>query len=183
MQIPLFQQHYWQFKNIQYQALDLIDQCEQNKEWYSRVSTSRNTNGKEYDWKPFLNMISPLFKQLPIKGTGKFIFDTPWMNVYEKGSYQEVHSHAQMAELSYVYFHTLSNHKDNGKFMFFNNDYYNWVRNITWDYDQLGLYQWIELNVEQGDLIIFPSWFLHQVSEHKSDDTRITISGNVQVWM
>ena len=38
-----------------------------------------------------------------------------------------------------------------------------------------------KINVEEGDLLIFPAYLPHSVEENKSDDDRVIISFNIDV--
>jgi hypothetical protein len=114
-----FSSFYWHFSIGTIDMKDLVDQCVVNREWNCLVKTSR---GIKYDWTPFINFIHPYFLKLPIKGEGTLRFGPPWMNVYEKGGYQEAHHHvANGNQLSYCYFYRLP--EKSGQFGFFNENY------------------------------------------------------------
>ena len=37
------------------------------------------------------------------------------------------------------------------------------------------------IEAEKGDIVFFPSHMIHGVSPHKSDNPRITVSGNITI--
>jgi len=41
--------------------------------------------------------------------------------------------------------------------------------------------EWGFPQVQQGDLLIFPSFLIHQVTYHGIDEPRVTVSGNVRM--
>jgi hypothetical protein len=41
--------------------------------------------------------------------------------------------------------------------------------------------EWGFPDVKEGDLLIFPSFLIHQVTYHGVDDLRVTVSGNVKM--
>ena len=45
----------------------------------------------------------------------------------------------------------------------------------------LDVVEWGFPDVKEGDLLIFPSFLIHQVTYHGVDDLRVTVSGNVKM--
>ena len=45
----------------------------------------------------------------------------------------------------------------------------------------LDLVEWGFPEVKEGDLLIFPSFLIHQVTYHSIDELRVTVSGNVRL--
>ena len=102
-----------------------------------------------------------------------------WINIYGKGMEQGEHWHIQGTEtdpfFSFVYF-VRYNPKTDAKLVFLNPapetpckkllDLNSYKRNTTVD-------------VNEGDVIIFPSFMVHYVEEQKTDGPRITIAGNL----
>jgi uncharacterized protein (TIGR02466 family) len=110
-------------------------------------------------------------------------FGLPWINLYEKNNYQEIHNHLgngdQISFLSYAYIHKLPN--DSGSFIFHNPNY-NQVYLGQQHCEHLippPTGSWTP-EVEEGFIIIFPSWLEHYVTPNRSEDQRITISGNIK---
>jgi hypothetical protein len=171
-----FSSFYWHFSIGTIDMKDLVDQCVVNREWNCLVKTSR---GIKYDWTPFINFIHPYFLKLPIKGEGTLRFGPPWMNVYEKGGYQEAHHHvANGNQLSYCYFYRLP--EKSGQFGFFNENYRTQCANQFNEVLAVDeIVEWSFPKVSEGDLLIFPSFLIHQVTYQPTEEKRVTIAGNV----
>jgi len=170
---------YWHFKIGKIDFSNLKDLCILTDEWDCLVKTSRSV---DYDWNEFLSKIEPFISQLPFKKSINLKFEVPWMNVYEKGGYQEAHHHMSGNNiLSYCYFSNLP--ENSGKFLFLNDQYRNYCYNGLIEYlnPDDHVVEWAPLNVEEGDLIVFPSFLIHQSTYHKSKEQRVTISGNVSL--
>ena len=168
---------YWHFHlgNIDFNNLE--KSCVVNKEWNCLVKTSRGIN---YDWNLFLKTIQPYFLQLPFKQKGSLNFSEPWMNVYTKGCYQEPHHHISDGhQLSYCYFSKLP--KDSGKFGFWNEQFRSYCSNGLQEILNTEVVEWGFPEVKEGDLLIFPSFLIHQVTYHGIDKSRVTVSGNVKM--
>lgn len=101
--------------------------------------------------------------------------DDIWMNVYNKGHSQETHLHLldipdrRQPLFSFSYF-VKYNPEVDAKFIFVN-------PNTNIDFKELYI-QEIPMDVNEGDILIFPSFLLHRVEEQKANQQRITISGN-----
>lgn len=168
---------YWHFQIGDINLEELEDQCVINEEWNCLVKTSR---GVEYNWNKFLQKIQPYFNTLSYKKEGSLTFSEPWMNVYEKGCYQEPHQHiAGGHQLSYCYFSKLP--EGSGKFGFWNEQFRSYCYSGLNETMNLDLVEWGFPEVKEGDLLIFPSFFIHQVTYHGVDDIRVTVSGNVRM--
>ena len=168
---------YWHFNVGQIDFGDLENKCVVTKQWNCDVKTSR---GVEYDWNEFLQTIQPYFTQLPYKKEASLNFSDPWMNVYNKGSYQEAHQHVSGGEqLSYCYFSKLP--ENSGKFGFWNEQFRMYATSNLYQTLELGIVEWGFPEVKEGDLLIFPSFLIHQVTYHSLDDVRVTVSGNVRM--
>ena len=171
---------YWHFHAGQFDFGDLENKCvsiRQTDEWNCEVKTSRII---EYNWNKFLDLIRPYFLELPYKTTGLLDFSKPWMNVYTKGCYQEPHQHmATGPQLSFCYFHKLP--EDSGRFGFWNEQFRMYCSNGFIDMVDIDVVEWGYPEVKEGDLLIFPSFLIHQVTYHGIDEPRITVSGNVTI--
>ena len=168
---------YWHFSVGSFDFGGLENQCEINTEWNCLLKTSR---GVKYDWNPFLKKIQPYFLQLPFKKQGSLKFDDPWMNLYTKGCYQEAHQHVRGGnQLSYCYFSKLP--EGSGKFGFWNDQFRNYCGNGLEEIVDMNLVEWGFPEIQEGDLIIFPSFLIHQVTYHSIDESRVTVAGNVRM--
>ena len=168
---------FWYLNVGQIDFGDLENKCVVNTEWNCNVKTSR---GVEYDWNEFLQTIQPHFKELPYKKPTTLNFGCPWMNVYGKGSYQEAHQHVSTGEqLSYCYFSKLP--EGSGKFGFWNELFRLYSTTNLYQNLNIDVMEWASPEVKEGDLLIFPSFLIHQVTYHGVDDLRVTVSGNVRM--
>ena len=106
-----------------------------------------------------------------------FTIEEVWKNTYHRYYHQEQHDH-QGYELSFVIFLT-DYHKDDARFYFVNertrvcSDIWGDLSSIC--PDTMGI------EAEKGDIVFFPSHMIHGVSPHKSDNPRITVSGNITI--
>ena len=102
-----------------------------------------------------------------------YIFHDPWINCYERGSYQEIHSHQGLDFVS-VFF-PQEQEDGFGQFYFYdrNSNFLtqNWQK--VFNFSEV----WIP-NISSGDIIFFPSTVLHGVKPHQSDKIRKTLSCN-----
>ena len=119
----------------------------------------------------------------------ELIISKIWYNKYNYGDFQEIHDHSGQGDgirsfYSFVYIFKSTN-KDCDAQLVFDNPRGNFFRNMAiseivkiYNYDTKYI---PELN--EGELIIFPSHMKHYVSCHKNkDDNRITISGNISTY-
>jgi len=111
------------------------------------------------------------------------IVDDIWYNYYEKGSYQELHEHIAdpFQKIHFSCIHYLSYDKD----VHTAAEFYDPISSIrshsfTLDKDFVG--DFFVSQVEEGDLIMFPSYLQHRVLPQKvSDIPRITLSFNFRL--
>ena len=81
-----------------------------------------------------------------------------WANLYEKGDYAQPHDHKPSA-FSFAYF--LKSEDDHAAFVFTDSGY--------------------KIIPKEGTFVAFPAYLKHHVEEHKVDDKRITLSGNLAI--
>ena len=106
-----------------------------------------------------------------------FSVDEVWKNTYHRYYHQEVHDH-QGYELSFVIFLT-DFHKDDAKF-YFVNERTRLTAELWGDVSGL-MPDSLPVEGKKGDIVFFPSHMLHGVSPHKSDNPRVTVSGNITI--
>ena len=106
-----------------------------------------------------------------------FSVDEVWKNTYHRYYHQEVHDH-QGYELSFVIFLT-DYHKDDAKF-YFVNERTRLTAELWGDVSGL-MPDSLPVEGKKGDIVFFPSHMLHGVSPHKSDNPRVTVSGNITI--
>ena len=88
----------------------------------------------------------------------KFYFANFWANIYKQNEYAIVHDHL-FSMFSIIYF--LKANKDDSPLIFTDSN--------------------ISIIPKEGTVVIFPSHLKHQVSKQKLNQTRITLSGNINV--
>ena len=102
------------------------------------------------------------------------LFD-PWINLYERGYYQEVHDHVEN-HLACVFF---LNEGENFSDFFFFNRHSNNLNPVWFEiFPQISDDHWYP-KVSAGHVMFFPGNMLHGVSPHNSDITRKTLSVNL----
>ena len=106
-----------------------------------------------------------------------FTLEEVWKNTYHRWYHQEQHDH-QGYELSFVIF-TNDYHIDDATFYFCNEK--NRVTSTNWIDMSKGMPDDLIIEPKRGDILFFPSHMLHGVSPHKSDNPRVTISGNISI--
>jgi len=120
-------------------------------EW--NISSFEISNLKDYII-DILNLQYPFVKQK----NRKFYFPEFWGNIYRKGDYTIKHDHL-FSCFSIVYF---LKSKPNYSPLIFSQSR-------------------TKIKPTEGRLIIFPSYIQHEVPVHTSNDTRITLSGNIEI--
>lgn len=116
-----------------------------------------------------------------------------WYNYYVKYSSQEIHNHVRVFTeenkvniFSGVYF--LKINQDHPKIIFYNpnllsvNEAQSLKVKLYYDKSNIKhsfYHRFFELNVKEGDFIIFPSFLEHAIFQQKVDEPRITIAFNI----
>ena len=121
----------------------------------------------EYLMKPNIDM---LIDEIGSDITPKY--SDPWINMYTRGQYQEIHDH-HGTDFASVFF--ANDGVDFAKFYFHDRHSINLsprIRSLLNPTDRH------EINIKAGDIIFFPSHILHGVSPHKSDVVRKTFAVN-----
>jgi hypothetical protein len=128
-------------------------------------------------WKDYVDLLTPsleiFFEQLETNFPLE-IFD-PWMSVYSQGDYQEVHDHWDN-DISCVLF--LNQGENFSKFYF--KDRHNVEFSQRWR-DVMFIPDYWYPDIKEGDIIFFPSHFLHGVSTHRSSVVRKTFACNFKI--
>lgn len=105
----------------------------------------------------------------------KFIFKNIWVNLYNKNDFQEVHDHMPN-HFSYAYAHKIP--ENSGNFVFVNQSFYNMYHH--YNNPQIASKKFAP-EFKEKHILIFPSFACHMVTANRSDDVRITISGNIDI--
>ena len=105
----------------------------------------------------------------------KYTMYNPWLNLYKKGYYQEIHDHADH-DISSVFF--ANDGIDFGKFFFYDRHSCNFSDNyeefISYDNQKTP-------PIKRGDIMFFSSHILHGVTSHENDEIRKTLSVNFNI--
>ena len=158
------------------------DKLSQPKEWNCSVQSSFETdNNFSLDY--FYECIKPnlidMHQQLKGNPLHQFTMTEAWLNKYGRGDSQEVHTHigADNCTFSCSYFAQYA--LNDARFLFYDPDQTKHLGEFTKHYSGV-VNTWFP-DVQEGDIIIFPSWLHHQVDVQRSDTTRITVSANFKV--
>ena len=158
------------------------DKLSQPKEWNCSVQSSFETENN-FSWDYFYECIKPnlldMHQQLKGNPLHQFTMTEAWLNKYERGDSQEVHTHigADNCTFSCSYFAQYA--LNDARFLFYDPDQTKHLGEFSKHYSGV-VNTWFP-DVQEGDIIIFPSWLHHQVEPHRSDTTRITVSANFKV--
>ena len=158
------------------------DKLSQPKEWNCSVQSSFETDNN-FSWDYFYECIKPnlidMHQQLNGNPLHQFTMTEAWLNKYGRGDSQEVHTHigADNCTFSCSYFAQYA--LNDARFLFYDQDQTKHLGEFTKHYSGV-VNTWFP-DVQEGDIIIFPSWIHHQVEPHRSDTTRITVSANFKI--
>ena len=106
-----------------------------------------------------------------------FSVEEVWKNTYHRYYHQEQHDH-QGFELSFVIF--MNDYQENDAKFYFVNERTRLTAESWGDVSGL-MSDSLPIEGKKGDIVFFPSHMLHGVSPHKSDNPRVTISGNISI--
>ena len=153
---------------VKSEVLSLLKVCSPIPQDNSNVKASIHT---EWDWEPdnitFRNLkeyireeIEKHYKPGDTSGGSRIFIRVGsfWANVYEKGDYARPHCH-KPNDFSFAYF----------------------VKS-KWYYPPLVFTDsGKRIRPKEGTFVIFPSYLKHSVPKHRYNDTRITLSGNLDI--
>lgn len=157
-------------------------QLEMGKPWsLCNTSTSHcedntpliDSSFPKYLWEAYDEMLDSSF----LKESHSFISPTSssvkmWMNVYEKGDYQEVHNHIGDDNPKHIFSFVYLLHDESETGLCFKSS----NPNQLW-YSHIDTIHTRGIGLSEGSLIIFPSYFNHYVLP--ATGKRITVSGNI----
>ena len=106
-----------------------------------------------------------------------FAVEEVWKNTYHRYYHQEQHDHMGY-ELSFVIFLNDFS-EDDARFYFVNER--TRVSSPIWGDLSSMCPDTMGIEPDKGDILFFPSHMIHGVSPHKSDNPRITVSGNITI--
>jgi len=128
-------------------------------------------------WKDFLELYQPsieVFCKI-FKKDFKYTMYNPWLNLYKKGYYQEIHDHAGH-DISSVFF--ANDGIDFGKFFFYDRHSCNFSDNYE---DFISYENQRTPPIKKGDILFFSSHILHGVTSHENDEIRKTLAVNFNI--
>lgn len=161
------------------------------EDWSSnKIKTSFNGEPEGFeifsDDSPYLRMLNQRYTdcmQNIFDRSFSFTINRLWYNVYTDGEYQEEHDH--IGNLSnpthFSCIHFLSFNKEQHSPPEFK-DPLAQLRNLSVEFESNNYGEFYVPKVEEGDLLMFPSYLIHRVLPcKKTDYPRITISFNIKV--
>ena len=153
---------------VKEQVLSCLNCCNPIPQDNSNVKASIHT---EWDWEPenitFRNLksyireeIEKVFQPGQCVGTPREYLKCHnfWANVYEKGDYAQSHCH-KPSDFSFAYF----------------------VKSKWYDSPLVFTDSGKRIRPKEGTFVAFPAYLLHHVPKHRYNDTRITLSGNLEL--
>ena len=156
------------FDKVKSEVLRLLKACNTIPHNSSNVKASTHT---EWDWEPdnitFRNLketireeIEKVFQPGQCVGSPREMLECKnfWANVYKKGDYAQSHCH-KPAAFSFAYF----------------------VKSKWYDSPLVFTDSGKRIRPKEGTFVAFPGYIMHHVPKHRYNDTRITISGNLDI--
>ena len=159
-------------------------------EFIDLIDNSNDVNNDHFDWgghckvdrvsllwKDTIDLYKPSIELLykEFSKSFSYTFFDPWINLYKRGCYQEIHAH-KGHDISSIFF---ANEGENFSKLFFLDRN---SCNFSCKYEELISYtNTHDLNYKKGDIIFFPSHLLHGVTSHESDIIRKTMSANLNI--
>ena len=142
-------------------------------EWGSKCKIDRIP----IPWQDAIELYKPSMELLYKEFSKSFSYNffDPWINLYKKGYYQEIHAH-KGNDISSVFF---ANDGENfSKFFFVDRQ----TNGYSLIYDKLISHNYSEKpKIKAGDIMFFSSNLFHGVSPHKNDIIRKTLSVNFNI--
>ena len=153
---------------VKEQVLSSLKTCNPISQDYSNVKASIHT---EWDWEPdnitFRNLKAFVREEIERYFRPGTMSDGPrlpvtyvnfWANVYEKGDYAHSHCHKPW-DFSFAYF----------------------VKSKWYDSPLIFTDSGKRIRPKEGRFVAFPAYLKHHVPKHRYNDTRITLSGNLEI--
>jgi uncharacterized protein (TIGR02466 family) len=131
-----------------------------------------------------LEHVKTLWETMEYKKGAKIVPVACWANLHQYGQATGEHSHcggAEKAHISVVYY--LKKPSNSGNIMF--TDPLEYIHKMTPVnlYDETLNSMYKEIEAEQFDLVVFPSWLKHHTQASKSQEDRIAVSINyIGLW-
>jgi hypothetical protein len=147
--------------------------------WNCSVDTTYFDEKDVVDPRELQQVLAPyLYQYFPHDVDAKIV--NSWLNVYNSGQHQEPHHHIQFPEFinfSGVIFLKYDASED-ARFYFENMNLDHTISGYTYIFKQSPI---LDLDVKQGDMIVFPSFVRHGVHLQQNNTNRMTLSFNLDV--
>ena len=169
---------YWKFKAENYEALNsYIDSLELTDDKDFAWGFNCRSKKRDVEQKDLVELLYPnLLKLSDIIGrTLDISLTESWLNFYEKGDFQEVHSHSNR-DLVMIYFPKVKS--DYSKFYLYDRNEHMFAPELAMILGYKNIYY---PKIMSGDIMFFPGNMLHAVTPHNSDEIRKTLSANFHV--
>ena len=98
-----------------------------------------------------------------------------WVNWHPKGAWTEEHDHGAIHQVMVLY---LKKPKNSGNIQFRNPMQYHWA-SYPKNFNLSSIWQTVE--VEEGDVLMFPGWISHRTEPNTSDDDRVVMTLNLSI--
>ena len=157
-------------------------------EFIELIDKSKDINNDHFDWgskckidripipwQDAIELYKPSIELLYKEFSKSFSYNffDPWINLYKKGYYQEIHAH-KGNDISSVFF---ANDGENFSKLFLSDRNH---LNFSCQYEQLISYTNVfNIEYKKGDIVFFSSQLFHGVTAHESDQIRKTMSANI----
>ena len=161
---------------------ELIDFCNKKSKLEVRNDLFSWGNNCRIDrvllsWEDVIDLYQPsmeVFSQ-QLKKKFEYTMFNPWLNLYERDYYQEIHCHKGY-DISSIFF--VNDGVDFSELFFYDRNATNFSNNYE---DLISFESTVNISYKKGDIIFFQSHTLHGVTSHQSDEIRKTLSVNFKI--
>ena len=128
-------------------------------------------------WQDFIDLFKPSLELLSqeLKKDFDYTMYDPWLNLYERHCYQEIHCHKGY-DISSIFF--VNDGVDFSELFFYDRNATNFSDNFE---ELISFESTVNISYKRGDIIFFPSHTLHGVTSHQSNEIRKTLSVNLKI--
>ena len=137
-----------------------------------------NNDGPWNEWIEYLRpCLNDCVQDLRPRVDVQIVPQDAWATRYLPGHYQELQNHSvPNCNLTMIYFHQLDN--EGKSFTFYDPEFSSIKGNGLAEAFNIPVNQSLTLNVEQGDVIVFPSNYYYFIKRNTSDKERILLVSN-----
>ena len=163
-------------KNLHNMSHEATDQCNVyawRSDWETHTTYPVMSNLTNL----FVEILNKIAKQQKLKPTGfpdggVWQCNNCWINKYQEGDHAIPHKHDQHG-MSSVYF--VQAPPEGGKFILYN------PRGTFHPSDDPYSAPYVEIKVEEGTVLFFNGYLIHEATPHKGTEERITIANNYKL--